>query len=91
MTMQLPTPLYICHGICSPPMLVEEHAVLEETRLTSAMLGCRNDITSKMHPESGTDPKNAGVRDDLWAFFMAAASMLSPTDPLKLLEEQWNR
>lgn len=55
------------------------------------MLWCRNDITSKMHPKSGTDPKSAGVRDDLWAFFMIAASMLSPTDPLKLLEEQWNR
>ncbi len=44
-----------------------------------------------MHPRSRTDPKSAGVRDDLWAFFMTAASMLSPTDPMKLLEEQWIR
>ena len=72
-------------------MLAEEHAAHVGTRLTGAILGCRNDITSKMHPKSGTDPKSAGVRDALWAFFMIAASMLSPTDPVKLLEEQWNR
>ena len=44
-----------------------------------------------MHPCSATDPATAGVKDDIWGFFMVAAAMVCQYHPHGLLRLEFER